>query len=112
MLIQQIQTPPITTVGVLDLDSFFPAKERFALAMQLNNLLAAPGFAAWMEGEALDVGQMLYGSSGRPRIAIFSIAHLSDAERMFFVALLLNQTLSWVRAPVRHDQSSGPPLYG
>ena len=98
MLIQQIQTPPITTVGVLDLDSFFPAKERFALAMQLNNLLAAPGFAAWMEGEALDVGQMLYGSSGRPRIAIFSIAHLSDAERMFFVALLLNQTLSWVRA--------------
>ncbi len=98
MLIQQIQTPPITTVGVLDLDSFFPAKERFALAMQLNHLLAAPGFAAWMGGEALDVGQMLYGSSGRPRIAIFSIAHLSDAERMFFVALLLNATLDWMRA--------------
>ncbi len=97
MLIQQIQTPPITTVGVLDLESFFPAKDRFTLAMQLNNLLAAPGFAAWMEGEALDVGQMLYSSAGRPRIAIFSIAHLSDAERMFFVALLLNQTLSWVR---------------
>ena len=65
--------------------------------MQLNNLLAAPGFAAWMEGEALDVGRMLYGPSGKPRIAIFSIAHLNDAERMFFVSLLLNQTLGWVR---------------
>ncbi len=97
-LIHQIQTPPMTKVGVLDVESFFPSKERFALAMRLNNLLAAPGFAAWMEGEALDVGQMLYGASGKPRIAIFSIAHLNDAERMFFVSLLLNQTLGWVRS--------------
>ncbi|HNI17421.1 MAG TPA: ATP-binding protein [Nitrospira sp.] len=97
-LIHQIQTPPMTKVGVLDVESFFPSKERFALAMQLNNLLAAPGFAAWMEGEALDVGQILYGPSGKPRIAIFSIAHLNDAERMFFVSLLLNQTLGWVRS--------------
>ncbi|MDR4480239.1 MAG: ATP-binding protein [Nitrospira sp.] len=97
-LIHQIQTPPMTKVGVLDVESFFPSKERFALAMQLNNLLAAPGFAAWMEGEALDVGRMLYGPTGKPRIAIFSIAHLNDAERMFFVSLLLNQTLGWVRA--------------
>ena len=96
-LIHQIQTPPMTKVGVLDVESFFPSKERFALAMQMNNLLAAPGFAAWMEGEALDVGRMLYGPSGKPRIAIFSIAHLNDAERMFFVSLLLNQTLGWVR---------------
>jgi len=96
-LIHQIQTPPMTKVGVLDVESFFPSKERFALAMQLNNLLAAPGFAAWMEGEALDIGRMLYGPSGKPRIAIFSIAHLNDAERMFFVSLLLNQTLGWVR---------------
>jgi hypothetical protein len=97
-LIHQIQTPRMAKVGVFDLESFFPSKERFALAMQLNNLLAAPGFAAWMDGEALDVGQMLYGSSGKPRIAIFSIAHLNDAERMFFVSLLLNQTLAWVRS--------------
>ena len=96
-LIQQIQTPPLSKVGVLDLDSFYPSKERFALAMQLNNLLAAPGFSAWLEGEALDVGQMLHSPSGKPRIAIFSIAHLSDAERMFFVTLLLSQTLGWIR---------------
>ena len=96
-LIQQIQTPPLSKVGVLDLDSFYPSKERFALAMQLNNLLAAPGFSAWLEGEALDVGRMLHSPGGKPRIAIFSIAHLSDAERMFFVTLLLSQTLGWIR---------------
>ena len=97
-LIQQIQTPPVTKIGVLDLDSFYPSKERFALAMQLNNLLASPGFSAWLEGEALDVGQMLHSPGGKPRLAIFSIAHLNDAERMFFVTLLLSQTLGWVRA--------------
>jgi hypothetical protein len=97
-LIQQIQTPPVAKIGVLNLDSFYPSKERFALAMQLNNLLAAPGFSAWMEGEALDVGQMLHSPGGKPRLAIFSIAHLNDAERMFFVTLLLSQTLGWVRS--------------
>ena len=97
-LIQQIQTPPVTKVGVLDMDAFYPSKDRFALAMQLNNLLAAPGFSAWLEGEALDVQNLLYTKAGKPRLAIFSIAHLSDAERMFFVSLLLNQTLGWMRA--------------
>ncbi|HSL06302.1 MAG TPA: ATP-binding protein [Nitrospiraceae bacterium] len=97
-LIQQIQTPAVSRIGVLDLDSFYPSKERFVLAMQLNNLLASPGFSAWLEGEALDVGQMLHSPGGKPRLAIFSIAHLNDAERMFFVTLLLSQTLSWVRA--------------
>ena len=97
-LIQQIQTPPVAKIGVLDLDSFYTSKERFALAMQLNNLLAAPGFSAWLEGDALDVGQMLHSPGGKPRLAIFSIAHLNDTERMFFVTLLLSQTLGWVRA--------------
>ncbi len=96
-LIQQIQTPPVSKIGVIDLDSFYPAKDRFELAMLINNLLAAPGFSAWMEGEALDIGQILYSPSGKPRHAIFSIAHLGDAERMFFVSLLLNQVLAWMR---------------
>ncbi len=97
-LIQQIQTPPITKVGALDLEAFFPAKDRFELATRLNNLLAAPGFDAWLEGEPLDVGALLHTPEGKPRATIFSIAHLSDAERMFFVSLLLNETLGWVRA--------------
>ena len=98
MLIQQVQKPPVTRIGVLDVEGFFPSKDRFSLAMQLNNLLASPGFEAWLEGEALDVGNLLNTPSGKPRVSIFSIAHLSEAERMFFVALLLNQTLSWMRA--------------
>ena len=82
----------------MDLDSFFPAKDRFGLAMALNNLVASPGFEAWLEGEPLDLDRLLHTSQGKPRISIFSIAHLSDTERMFFVSLLLNQTLAWVRA--------------
>jgi len=97
-LIGQIQSPPMQNVGVLDLETFFPSKARFALATALNNLLAAPGFSTWLQGESLDVGRILHGEAGRPRVAVFSIAHLSDAERMFFVSLLLNQVLAWVRA--------------
>jgi hypothetical protein len=96
-LIQEIQTPPVSKVGVFDLESFYPAKDRFELVMALNNLLAAPGFSVWMEGEPLDVGRMLYTSQGKPRVAIFSIAHLGDGERMFFVSLLLNQVVGWMR---------------
>ena len=96
-LIGQIQKPPVQRIGVMELDSFFPAKDRFALAVQLNNLLASPGFEAWLEGDPLDVKSLLYTNKGKPRISIFSIAHLSDPERMFFVSLLLNQTLSWMR---------------
>ncbi|HRF49421.1 MAG TPA: hypothetical protein PLC98_17450 [Anaerolineales bacterium] len=97
-LIGQVQNPPFTKVGVLDLESFYPSKDRFSLVMALNNLLASPGFAAWLEGEPLDIQRLLYTPTGRPRLAIFSIAHLSDAQRMFFVALLLNQVLGWARA--------------
>ncbi len=96
-LIHAIQSPPMSKIGVFDVESFFPSKERFALAMRLNNLLAAPGFETWLEGEPLDIGRILFTSTGKPRIAIFSIAHLNDAERMFFVSLLLNQLLGWMR---------------
>jgi hypothetical protein len=97
-LIHAIQTPPATKIGVMDMDSFFPSKDRFALAMKLNNLLAAPGFHSWLEGEALDIQSLLYTPAGKPRLAIFCIAHLNDAERMFFVTLLLSQMVGWMRA--------------
>ena len=97
-LIPQLQSPPITKVGVLELESFFPSKDRFALVMAMNNLLASPGFSAWLEGEPLDVAAMLSTPEGKPRISIVSIAHLDDAQRMFFVTLLLNQILGWTRA--------------
>jgi hypothetical protein len=97
-LIAEIQSPPLQRIGVMDLDSFFPEKNRFALAMQLNNLLAAPGFEAWIEGAPLDAGKLLYTDAGKPRISVMSIAHLDDNERMFFVSMLLNELIAWMRA--------------
>ena len=96
-LINAIQSPPFQRVGILDLDSFYPTRERFQLAMRLNNLLAAPGFEVWLEGEPLNIGRMLYSDEGRPRASIFSIAHLAESERMFFVSMLLNEVLAWMR---------------
>src|SRR5688572_2131149 len=96
-LIHAIQSPPAGKIGVLDVDAFFPSRDRFALSMKLNNLLAAPGFEAWLSGASLDVQELLYTPTGKPRLAIFSIAHLSDAERMFFVTLLLSQVVGWMR---------------
>ncbi len=96
-LIQLIQNPPFERVGVMNLDSFYPAKERFELAISINNLMASPGMAAWMKGEPLDIDRLLYTADGRPRLAVLSIAHLSEQERMFFVSLLLNETVGWMR---------------
>ena len=96
-LIQLIQTPPVQRIGVLELEAFYPSDKRFELAMAVNNLLAAPGFSVWMEGEALDIQRLLYTPEGKPRLTILSIAHLNDAERMFFVSLLLTQVLGWMR---------------
>jgi len=97
-LIMAIQSPPVQKIGIFDLESFFPAKERFALAMRLNNLLAAPGFQSWLQGEPLDMDRMLYTEAAQPRVSVFSIAHLNDAERMFFVSLLLTQLVGWMRS--------------
>ncbi|MGD9056610.1 MAG: DUF87 domain-containing protein [Desulfobacterales bacterium] len=96
-LIRAIQTPGFERVGVMDLDSFYPAKDRFQLAMRLNNLLAAPGFEAWLEGDPLNINRLLFSDSGKPQASIFTISHLSDAERMFFVSMLLNEILAWMR---------------
>jgi hypothetical protein len=97
-LVREVQDPPLTRVGSLDLETFYPAKQRTELAMRLNNLLASPGFAGWMEGDPLDVARLLHTPEGRPRLSILSIAHLSEAERMFFVTILLNEVLAWVRS--------------
>jgi len=101
-MIREIQQPPFQTVGVMDLETFYPEKDRTALAMDLNNLLASPSFAGWMTGQPLDVQQLFYSppdKEGRvkPRHSIVSIAHLDDAQRMFFVTILLNEIVAWMR---------------
>jgi hypothetical protein len=96
-VVRGVHTPPFDKVGLFDLESFFPAKERFQLALALNQLLASPGFSAWTEGEPLDIARLLRAPSGKPRLAVLSIAHLSDAQRMFFVTALLSEMVTWMR---------------
>ncbi len=96
-LILQTQTPPFDKLGAFPVDTFFPAKDRMELAMVLNNILASPAFETWRQGQSLDIGDMLYTEDGRPRHNIFYLAHLSDAERMFFVTLLLSAVETWMR---------------
>ncbi len=97
-LISHIMTPPFGAIGVVGVEEFYSEKKRQALAMKMNNLLASPGFSTWLKGVPLDINKMMNAPDGRARVSIFSIAHLGDAERMFFVSLLLNQVLGWMRA--------------
>jgi len=96
-LIAAVVNPPFEKVGVFGLSNFFPQAERMKLAMSINNVIASPSFGSWLQGNPLDIQRMLYGSSGKPQTAIFSIAHLGDTERMFFVTLLLNALIGWMR---------------
>ncbi|MFM7109465.1 MAG: helicase HerA domain-containing protein [Planctomycetaceae bacterium] len=96
-LVRAVPTPPIERVGFLELENFFPAGDRFQLASRLNTVAAAPGFDAWLDGEPLDLGRLLWTPAGKPRVAVVSIAHLSDAQRMAFVTLLAGAAVSWMR---------------
>ncbi len=96
-LILQTQNPPFERLGAFPVDNFFPEKDRFSLAILLNNFLAAPSFQIWREGQPLDVGALLYTPEGKPRHSIFYLAHLSESERMFFVTLLFASIESWMR---------------
>ncbi|MEA2027139.1 MAG: DUF87 domain-containing protein, partial [Chloroflexota bacterium] len=95
-LLAQIQDPPMRKLGVLDLDTFYPPGDRAALALKLNGLLASPSFASWNQGRALDIDSLLR-VDGKPQVAIISISHLSEAERMFVVTLILSKMVTWTR---------------
>ena len=97
MLVGQIQDPPIRKLGVINLDSFFPQKDRIEFALKINGLLASPSFGTWMEGPALDINRLLYTEDGKPKAAIISMAHLSDQERQFVVTLILSKLITWMR---------------
>ena len=97
-LIREIQSPPFKTIGVMDVESIFPVADRMQLAMTVNNVLASPGFSSWSQGEPLNIQRLLYTTDGKPRMSILSIAHLSDNERQFFVTILLNELIAWMRA--------------
>ena len=96
-LVQQIQRPSFDSIGILDLETFYPARERQELALRFNSVLAGPGFDAWSAGEPLDAAALLFTPAGKPRIAIISVAHLDDQQRMLVVSLVLNAVLRWTR---------------
>ena len=96
-LILAVQKPSFDRLGAFPLDHFFPEKDRFELAMLLNNFLASPSFQVWQQGQTLNIQNLLYTSDGKPRHSIFYLAHLSENERMFFVTLLFSAVESWMR---------------
>jgi len=96
-LIGRIISPPFKKIGVLPLNAFYPQAERFKFATRFNSVIASHTFKAWLEGDTLDIQRLLYDKNGKAKVAIFSISHLSDEERMFFVTLLLNKFIAWMR---------------
>ena len=96
-IIGKILNPSFKKIGVLALDDFYPQNDRFKLATKFNALLASPSFSLWLQGESLDIQKLLYDENGKAKVAIFSISHLNDDERMFFVTLLLNKYIAWMR---------------
>ena len=96
-LLVQIQDPPLRRLGVFELDQFFPARDRMALAMRLNGLVASPSFAEWLQGEPLDMDALLRAPDGRPRASIVYLSHLTETERQFVVTLLLSKMVTWMR---------------
>jgi len=97
-LILRVQKPPFSQLGVFPVNTFYPEKDRMGLAMLLNGLMASPAFADWIEGQPMEMDRLLFGPSGKPQVSVLYIAHLSDAEKQFFVTLLLEQVVSWMRA--------------
>ena len=96
-LVSAVADPPFQKIGALPLETVFPRKDREGLMMALNNLLASPSFETWREGEPLDIERMLKAEDGRPRLSVVYTAHLSDEERLFVTALLLDKVKSWMR---------------
>lgn len=97
-IILQVQKPPFDKLGVFPIDDYMSEKTRFKLAMELNNIIAAPSFQSWIQGEPMDIQRLLYQPNGRPKVSIFYIAHLNDSERMFIITLILETMLGWMRS--------------
>jgi hypothetical protein len=70
-LTRAIQKPLFNKIGIMDLETFYPEKERMDLALLFNNLLASPAFKLWMDGEAFAVNSFLYSATGKPKLSVF-----------------------------------------
>lgn len=97
-LVHLVQQPPVQNIGVLDLETFYPERERRKLALQLNTIIAAPAFKNWLSGVPLDIDSLLFDEAGNPAITVISLNHLNEREQHFFVTLLLTEFNAWTRS--------------
>ncbi|HSM02470.1 MAG TPA: DUF87 domain-containing protein [Acidimicrobiia bacterium] len=97
-LIARVHLPPMRKLGVFEMDAFFPEKDRLALAMRLNTLVASPSFAEWRSGPPLDPERLLWAEDGTPQASIVYLAHLSDDQRQFVVTTILGRLVTWMRS--------------
>jgi hypothetical protein len=74
----QVQKPPFAKLGVLQIDDYMSEKSRTKLAMDMNSIIAAPSFQSWIQGEPLNIQNLLYQPDGRAHVSIFYIAHLNE----------------------------------
>jgi hypothetical protein len=96
-IIMQVQRPPFDKLGVFPVDDYMSERARAKLAMDLNSIIASPSFQSWIHGEPLDIQSLLYQPNGRPKVSVFYIAHLTEAERQFIITLLTENMLGWMR---------------
>lgn len=97
-LVHLVQQPPLQQIGVLDIETFYPERDRKKLALQLNTIIAAPTFQTWLTGVPLDIDSLLFDEAGNPAIAIVSLNHLNEREQHFFLTLLLTEFTAWTRS--------------
>jgi len=96
-LLPEILEPPIAEIGALPVEVFLSLRQRTDLAADLNTLIASPTFAAWRQGQDLDVARWMMPVDGKTPATIVSVAHLDDEERTLVLGVLLEEVLSWVR---------------
>lgn len=99
-LLADVVTPPIESIGALEVDAFISKRARNDLAAALNALLASPSFSSWRQGATLDVRSWMEpvpGVQSTTPITVLSVAHLDDDERELVLGVVLEEVLTWVR---------------
>ncbi len=95
-LLTSLVDPPLSNLGALPMETFYPRDRRLTLVMALNTLIASPSFAAWTTGVPLDM-DLLLGSGSTPRATIVTLAHLDERQRQFCLTLLTTELVAWMR---------------